>query len=78
LGYKHSSKLIDYDFLATWATNRKGEVVFCEGQNGDYLPFEHLLHLKGVAGKSNKEMIYYQSNYTRIEQLTLFNQTVKM
>lgn len=61
LGYKFSSKFIDYNALANWALDRKGEIIFCEGEFGDYLPFKPLLELKGVAGKSSKELIYYQS-----------------
>lgn len=61
LGYKFSSKLIDYPMLAEWAKNRKGEIIFCEGEFGDYLPFDNLKELKGVAGKRSKELIYYQS-----------------
>jgi len=59
LGYKYSSKLIDYDELAIWAQSRQGEIIFCEGEFGDYLPFKPLKNLKGVAGKSSKELIYY-------------------
>jgi 16S rRNA G966 N2-methylase RsmD len=61
IGYRYSSKLIDYKKLAEWAKERKGEVIFCEGHCGDYLPFTPLLELKGVAGKISKEVIYYQS-----------------
>jgi site-specific DNA-adenine methylase len=60
-GYRYGSKLIDYKKLAKWAKERRGEVIFCEGHCGDYLPFIPLLELKGVAGKTNKEVIYYQS-----------------
>ncbi|BAI88777.1 MULTISPECIES: hypothetical protein [Arthrospira] len=61
-GYRYGSKLIDYQKLATWSKNRKGEVIFCEGHCGNYLPFKPLLYLKGVAGKTSKEMIYYRSD----------------
>lgn len=75
LGYKHSSKLIDYKELAEWALERKGEIIFCEGKEGDYLPFKPLVDLKGVAGKVNKEVIYYQNNITaNKEKTTLFNE----
>jgi hypothetical protein len=60
-GYRHSSYLIDYGQLAEWAKDRKGEIIFCEGEHGDYLPFRPLLDSKGVAGKSSKELIYYHS-----------------
>ncbi len=70
-GYRFSSKLIDYENLALWAKNRKGEVIFCEGKNGDYLPFKPLIDLKGVAGKVNKEVIFYQSEVKVNKQLSL-------
>jgi site-specific DNA-adenine methylase len=73
LGYRFSSKLLDYEALAEWAKKRKGETIFCEGELGDYLPFKPLIELKGIAGKSNKEMIYYQSSVTE-KQLNLFSQ----
>lgn len=73
LGYRYSSKLLDYDKLAEWALDRKGEVIFCEGKEGDYLPFRPLVDLKGVAGKVNKEMIYYRSDILVPEQATLFS-----
>lgn len=75
-GYRYSSKLINYQKLAEWAKNRKGEIIFCEGNCGDYLPFNPLLDLKGVAGKTSKEVIYYQSNRV-IKQLELFKLVTK-
>lgn len=73
MGYKFSSALIDYNELALWAKSRKGEVIFCEGEYGDYLPFQPLLNLKGVAGKSSREVFYYRSSHA-IKQVALFNQ----
>lgn len=61
MGYAHSSAKIDYQKLAIWCTKRSGEIICCEGEYGNYLPFDTLLELKGVAGKSSKEKIYYQS-----------------
>jgi len=61
-GYHHSSSNINYEELALWAKNRKGETIFCEGENGDYLEFKPLLVLNGVAGKKSKEVIYYSSS----------------
>ena len=60
-GYRYGSNKIDYTFLAEWTKTRKGEIIFCEGLHGDYLPFTPLLELKGVAGKSSKEFYYYNS-----------------
>ena len=69
-GYRFGSDTIDYERLAQWALNRKGELIFCEGKDGDYLPFQPLVNLTGVAGKINKEMIFYKSD---IVENNLFN-----
>ena len=61
MGYHHSSAAINYRELADWARMRKGEVIFCEGKSGEYLPFEPLIELKGVAGKTSSEKMFYQS-----------------
>lgn len=73
MGYRYSSAMLNYDDLAIWTKKRHGEVIFCEGLNGNYLPFEPLVELKGVAGKLSKEVIYYQSDYTSTHQLDLFS-----
>ena len=72
MGYRQSSARLDYDQLAKWALGRKGEVIFCEGEHGDYLPFEPLLDLPGVAGKRSKEVIYCQAIKSD-RQLKLFS-----
>jgi len=70
-GYAHGSDDIDYDALANWTVNRGGQVIFCEGELGDYLPFQRLLTLPGVAGKLNTELIYYREG-ERLLQRDLF------
>ncbi|MBV8860134.1 MAG: hypothetical protein JOZ02_24600 [Acidobacteria bacterium] len=70
-GYRHGSGSIDYSHLAAWAESRRGEIIFCEGTCGDYLPFTSLLELKGVAGKSSKEVYYYKSSKAQ-KQIQLF------
>lgn len=72
MGYHYSSALIDYEELAEWAKNRKGEVIFCEGLYGDYLPFKPLLNLKGVAGKTSKEVMFYKSEH-ELPQIEMFD-----
>lgn len=71
-GYKHGSDQIDYDALARWVRERRGEVICCEGESGDYLPFERLRDSKSVAGKSSKERVYYRSNVSET-QYSLFD-----
>jgi len=68
MGYRHSSALIDYDALAKWCLARRGEIICCEGAEADYLPFEPLLDLKGVAGKVSKEVLYYRSDTPKQQQ----------
>ena len=74
-GYRYGSQLINYEELANWAKERKGEIIFCEGKYGNYLPFTPLIDLKGVAGKTSKEVIYYRSTHSHpvTRQLELFN-----
>jgi site-specific DNA-adenine methylase len=60
-GYKYGSKQINYSSLAGWSLKRKGEIIFCEGEHGDYLPFRSLKDSKGVAGKTSKEVIFYNT-----------------
>lgn len=62
MGYGYSSAMIDYEKLAEWCLAKKGEIICCEGAHGEYLPFTTLMELKGVAGKSSKEKIYYRSS----------------
>jgi len=63
LGYNHSSANLDYKALAEWTQTRNGGVIFCEGVEGDYLPFLPLVDMKGVAGKVNLEKVYYQGDF---------------
>ena len=71
MGYRYSSKLLDYENLANWALDRKGEIIFCEGYLGDYLPFKPLINLKGIAGKVSKEVIFYKTSANVSKQLSL-------
>lgn len=62
MGYRYSSAMIDYSSLAKWSLSRKGEIICCEGDGANYLPFVPLVELKGVAGKISKEMLFYRTN----------------
>ncbi len=72
MGYYHSSANLNYENLSNWSLKRKGELIFCEGEYGDYLPFKPLIDLKGVAGKVSKELIFYRSEINQPKQLELF------
>jgi len=59
-GYDYGSDTLDYTHLAEWVLARRGEVICCEGTYGDYLPFQPLLTLPGVAGKLSDEVLFYR------------------
>lgn len=71
MGYRQSSAMLDYAALAKWVLNRRGQTICCEGVHGDYLPFQPLLDLPGVAGKRSKEKIYVRTNTLQV-QIPLF------
>ena len=60
-GYNHGSSALDYHAVSQWTLARKGQVIACEGEFGDYLPFRPLLQLPGVAGKRSQEVLFYRS-----------------
>lgn len=74
-GYAYGSSLLNYKNLADWACQRKGQVICCEGENGDYMPFRRLLNLPGVAGKRSMEKIYHRST-TVCSQQDLFSDAI--
>lgn len=76
MGYGYGSNILNYDKLRDWALTRDGEIIFCEGPEANYLPFKPLLTLKGVAGKSSKEMIFYRQGERALGQLDLLGALV--
>jgi hypothetical protein len=57
-GYAYGSDQLDYGALANWILSRKGQVIACEGPEGDYLPFQPLRLSMGVAGKQSDEVFW--------------------
>ena len=55
--YKHSSKNIDYGELAEWCKSREGQVIVCEGEGANWLPFSNLIETRGSV-KHYKEKIW--------------------
>lgn len=45
--YKYGSKNIDYDYLGNWCKERKGQVIVCEADDADWLPFKSLVSSRG-------------------------------
>jgi site-specific DNA-adenine methylase len=68
-GYAHGSNDLDYDKLAAWCLSRRGQLICCEGESGDYLPFRRLLTLPGVAGKLSEERMFHRPSRAVIDDL---------
>ena len=57
--YKHSSADIDYRGLAEWCRSRRGQVMVCENEGAEWLPFKTFASIKsnqmsGRGGKSHE------------------------
>lgn len=49
--YVQSSRALDFDVLSTWCRSRRGQVMVCENDGADWLPFKPFLAAKGLEGK---------------------------
>ena len=55
--YVHSR--VDYASLAAWCRTRRGQVIVCENEGADWLPFRPFAVLKaGINGKGSREVIW--------------------
>ena len=66
--YKHSD--IDYNYLSEYCKTRNGQVIVCENDKADWLPFERLSKLNGMV-KQTVETIWI-NNDTYEKQMSLF------
>lgn len=55
--YKFGSKYLDYNNLSQWCKERKGQVIACEAEGADWLPFVSLTESRGNR-KTHKEVIW--------------------
>ena len=64
--YRYSSKDIDFTRLGEWCKNRMGQVMVCENDGADWLPFIPHRTIKSTEGKhgkkQSKESLYEQYN----------------
>ena len=57
--YRFGSEAVDYKDLATWCRSRKGQVIVCENEGADWLPFSDLADTKTTRhGYRSKEVIW--------------------
>lgn len=57
--YRQSNKDINYLELGNYCTSRKGQVIVCENEEGDWLAFKKLVN-QNQQGRSHIEMVYIQ------------------
>ena len=66
--YRHSSKSIDFSVLGDWCLARRGQVMVCENDGADWLPFEPFLEIKSTEGRHGKaksrEALFYAADST--------------
>jgi len=53
---------IDYQHLADWIKNLKGQVIVCERDDADWLPFKSLTKFAGIANRTVKEGVYLKES----------------
>jgi hypothetical protein len=61
--YKCSSNDLDFEHLGNWSKTRKGQVMVCENEGADWLPFEFFCEFYGSKKrKQSKEVLWYKSD----------------
>jgi len=64
--YRQSSKNIDYASLGDWCKSRKGQVMVCENDGADWLPFRFFMSAKsmdGIKGKGKSQEALWQNTW---------------
>jgi len=57
--YAFGSDGISFPALAEWCRSRKGQVLVCENEGADWLPFRHLAHVKTTRrGRTSTEVFW--------------------
>jgi site-specific DNA-adenine methylase len=57
--YRHGSDQINFTALARWCREREGQVIVCENEGADWLPFEPLDAVKTTrAGRRSREVVW--------------------
>lgn len=52
---------INYQELAEWCMTRRGQIIVCENEKANWLPFKHFKKITGQSKKTN-EVIFYLNN----------------
>lgn len=63
MGHQYPLHDIDYQKLANWCKERKGQIMVCEAGSAKWLPFVSLLRkVNNIHKKAYTELLYYQSD----------------
>lgn len=49
---------VDFDHLGLWCKSRLGQVIACEQEGADWLPFQPLRKITGISGKVTTEQVW--------------------
>lgn len=72
-GYIESNFNINFTELADWCKTRKGQVIVCENDKADWLPFHRLKNLSGSRKKSTEVIWSNLPTPYDAEQLSIFD-----
>jgi site-specific DNA-adenine methylase len=70
--YKHSSKKIDFAYLAEWCKSRDGQTIVCENTKADWLPFKPMVQFTGLQKTTTEAIWSNERTAFDDEQLSLF------
>ena len=70
--YKHSSKKIDFAFLAEWCKSRDGQTIVCENTKADWLPFKPMVQFDGLQKTTTEAIWSNERTAFDDEQLSIF------
>jgi site-specific DNA-adenine methylase len=60
-GRRYTFNQIEYSHLASWCQTRQGQVLVCEHNGADWLPFEHLVSIQSAKGKRRHQLQSHES-----------------
>ncbi len=61
--YRYGASLIEYDKLAQWCRSRSGQVIVCENDGADWLPFRELATVKTTRAARRSKEVYWLNTF---------------
>lgn len=56
--YKHGANAIDFEAIGNWCRSLRGQVMVCENEGADWLPFEPLCEMVGGQRRRRTEVVW--------------------